>query len=161
MERGVGAALEVLSQRNVMEVESSSCMESVVQPSAELYGPDHPVDTGMADSGRMEDAPQTHLEETVVAPPVRRKEEVCSGHAEGAVQARTGEGVPLPSTVAVNLPVPSVTERGDTESAPLAVAPLALPQRTAELPSEQTALVGCPCGFEARVREGFPGPLEA
>lgn len=67
------------------------------------------------------------MEETVVTPPVRPKVEIGSCHAEGAAQARMGEGIPFLLMVAVNIPVPGVTEGGDTEGISLAGAPLALP----------------------------------
>lgn len=130
-ELGAGAAPsggEVVPQRVVVEVEGLNRMEDVVQPLVETVDSGRlveaaRVDASMADPGRVEDVPQTRLEETAVAPPVRPEEEgIGSGDAEGATQVRMGEGLPPPPTVAVNVPVPGMTEGGDAGNIRLTVA---------------------------------------
>lgn len=121
-----------MPQCNVMEVEGLNRMEDAAQPLVEIDGSARPVkgmrtDASTEDPGRTEDVPQTCLEEMVVAPPVRPEEEIGSGHAEGAAQAHTDEGVPPPSMVVINVPIPGAIEGGDAGSVPLTVVPLALP----------------------------------
>lgn len=133
-ERGDGAAPgdgEGFQQHDVVEVEGSRHMANVVQPLVDLDGPASSIeaagfDTIMADTGRVEDAPQTDQEEMVVTPLVRSEEEVGSGHAEGVAQAHMGKGIPPPSMVAANMPVPIVTKGWNVESISLTVAPVVL-----------------------------------
>lgn len=118
----------------------------------------------MMDAGRLEDAPHAQLEKVVMAPLVRPEEEIGSGRPDDAAQAFSGEGMPLPSMVATNVLIPDTIEGGDDGSASLAVVQQALPQHAMEPSSGQAAIAGDPSmssSFEARVREGFPGPHEA